>query len=72
MTSTPLLQRETYRSSDQHGAVCLARLNPPGQVGVDRVTVQFEVNEQRSLVATVQDLLTNSVLVERVAIAKLR
>jgi molecular chaperone DnaK (HSP70) len=72
MTSTPLLQRETYRSLDQQGAVCLARLNPPGQVGVDRVTVQFEVNEQRSLVATVQDLLTNSVLVERIAIAKLR
>jgi molecular chaperone DnaK (HSP70) len=73
MTSTPLLQRETYRSLEgQHGAVCLARLDPPGEVGVDRVSIQFAVNEQRSLVATVQDLLTNSVLVERVAIAKLR
>jgi molecular chaperone DnaK (HSP70) len=73
MTSTPLLQRETYRSLEgQHGAVCLARLDPPGEVGVDRVSIQFAVNEQRSLVATVQDLLTQAVLVDGEAIAKLR
>ena len=73
MTSAPLRQRETYRSLEhQQEAVCVARLNPPGQASVDRITVQFEVNEQRVLTATVRDLLTNALLVEGEAIAKLR
>ena len=73
MTSAPLRQRETYRSLEyQQEAVCVARLNPPGQAGIDRITVQFKVNEQRVLIATVRDLLTNTVLVESSAIAKLR
>ncbi len=73
MTSAPLRQQETYRSLDrQHEHVCVARLNPPGQAGVDRVTVQFEVNEQRVLIATVRDLLTNTLLIDGEAIAKLR
>ncbi len=72
MTSAPLRQQETYRSLEsQHEQVCVARLDPPGVVGIDRITVQFEVNEQRILIATVQDLLTNAVLVKQAAIAKL-
>ena len=72
MTSAPLRQRETYRSLEhQQEAVCVARLNPPGQAGVDRITVQFEVTDQRVLTATVRDLLTNALLVEGSAIAKL-
>jgi molecular chaperone DnaK (HSP70) len=73
MTSAPLHQRETYRSLEhQQEAVCVARLNPSGQAGIDRITVQFEVNDQRTLTATVRDLLTNTLLIDGVAIAKLR
>lgn len=73
MTSAPLRKQETYRSLDtQHDQVCVAHLTPPGQVGIDRVSVQFEVNEQRMLIATVKDLLTGQVLVEQGAIAKLQ
>lgn len=73
MTSAPVRPTQTYRSLDPHQEpVCVAHLDPPGQVGVDRVAVQFEVNQQRVLVATVQDLLTSKVLVKGAAIAKLR
>jgi molecular chaperone DnaK (HSP70) len=72
MSSTPLRQQETYRSLERnHEQVCMARLDPPGQLGIDRLAVEFEVTEHRILVATVRDLLTGSVLVERGAIAKL-
>ncbi|MEM9218292.1 MAG: Hsp70 family protein [Cyanobacteria bacterium P01_F01_bin.150] len=72
MTSKPINQQDTYRSLSQHAdQVCLAHLDPPGQLGVDRISVDFEVTEHRMLVATVQDLLTDKVLVERGAIAKL-
>jgi molecular chaperone DnaK (HSP70) len=73
MTSTPLQQQETYRPlASQEQSVCVAHLDPPGQIGLDRVTVQFEVTDQRILVATVRDLLTEKLLVEREAIAKLQ
>ncbi|HHP7244439.1 MAG TPA: Hsp70 family protein, partial [Elainellaceae cyanobacterium] len=72
MMSRTLHQRESYRSLDIDGnEVCVAHLDPPGQIGVDRISVQFEVNDQRVLVATVKDLLTGTLLVERRAIAKL-
>lgn len=73
MTSSTLSQAETYRSlAIHHDQTCVAHLDPPGQVGVDRVSVQFEVNEQRILVATVRDLLVNQVLIDKGAIAKLQ
>jgi molecular chaperone DnaK (HSP70) len=72
MSSTPLRQQETYRSLERnHEQVCMARLEPPGQLGIDRLSVEFEVTEHRILVATIRDLLTGVVLVERGAIAKL-
>lgn len=72
MSSTPLRQQETYRSLERnHEQVCVARLEPPGQLGIDRLAVEFEVSEHRILIATVRDLLTGVVLVEREAIAKL-
>ncbi|NET54179.1 MAG: Hsp70 family protein, partial [Merismopedia sp. SIO2A8] len=72
MTSQMLHQQEAYRSLAQStDQVCLAHLTPSGQLGVDRISVDFEVSEHRMLVATVQDLLTDKVLVERRAIAKL-
>jgi molecular chaperone DnaK (HSP70) len=73
MTSSHLNKQENFRSLEaDRQQVCVAHLNPAGQLGVDRISVQFEVNDQRVLVATVRDLLTDQVLVEQGAIAKLR
>lgn len=72
MTSNHLMKQDTYRSLEtHHQQVCIAHLDPPGQTGIDRIQAQFEVNEQRMLVATVKDLLTGKTLVEKEAIAKL-
>ena len=72
MTSSNLYQQTCFRSlSGTQNQVCVAHLEPPGETGVDRIEVNFEVNEQRVLLATVKDLLTGKVLVEKGAIAKL-
>lgn len=72
MTSTQLTQQSCFRSlSSTQNQVCVAHLEPPGETGVDRIEVNFEVNEQRVLLATVRDLWTGRVLVDRGAIAKL-
>ena len=51
--------------------VCLAHLNPPGKMGVDRIEVKFEVNSDRCLITSVTDLQTKQLLVNQEAIAKL-
>jgi len=72
MTSSELQQHSDYRSLDSdRDRVCAARLDPPGQMGVDRIAIAFEVDRERVLRATVEDLLTQKVLVDRGAIAKL-
>jgi molecular chaperone DnaK (HSP70) len=73
MTSSHLNQQTCFRSlSSTQNQVCVAHLEPPGETGVDRIEVNFEVNEQRILLTTVKDLLTGRMLVERGAIAKLQ
>lgn len=73
MTSSHLITHGTYRSLEtHHQQVCVAYLEPPGQTGIDRIEAQFEVNEQRTLVVTVKDLVTGKMLVEKGAIAKLK
>jgi len=75
MTSSQLNKETCFRSLSLGGTqnqVCVAHLEPAGETGVDRVEVNFEVNEQRVLLATVKDLLTGRMLVERGAIAKLQ
>ena len=73
MSSSQLQQHTEYRSlQSQHQQVCVAHLNPPGKVGIDRISVKFEVDEERVLLATVRDLLTEQVLVDKRAIAKLQ
>jgi molecular chaperone DnaK (HSP70) len=73
MTSTQLHKQTDFRSLESHhDSVCIAHLEPPGKLGVDRISAQFEVNQQRVLLATVRDLLTGRVLVEKGAIAKLK
>ncbi|MFM5902001.1 MAG: Hsp70 family protein [Dolichospermum sp.] len=72
MTSSILQHQESYRSLDtQHQQVCVAKLNPPGAAGFDRISVLFEVDSRRILLATVKDLLTGDVLVNRGEIYKL-
>lgn len=73
MTSTHLNKQAYFRSlSGSQSQVCVAHLEPPGEAGIDRIEVFFEVNEQRILLATIKDLLTGKVLGERTAIAKLQ
>ena len=73
MTSSWLNKKTDFRSLESHHQqVCVAHLNPPGVLGIDRVSVAFEVDERRVLLATVRDLVTGKVLVEKGAIAKLQ
>jgi hypothetical protein len=73
MTSGAMRQQNQYSSLDNNRAsVCLAHLDPSGEVGIDRIAVDFAVDNNRVLLATVKDLLTEKVLIERSAIAKLK
>ncbi len=73
MTSKGVSQKEIYRSLEcHHNEVCIAHLTPPGMLGMDRILVDFEVDEKRVLLATVKDLFTDQILVEKQAIAKLK
>jgi molecular chaperone DnaK (HSP70) len=73
MTSSLLNKQTDFRSLESHHQqVCVAHLNPPGVLGIDRISVSFEVDERRVLLATVRDLVTGKVLVEKGAIAKLQ
>ncbi|MGB7522300.1 MAG: Hsp70 family protein, partial [Spirulinaceae cyanobacterium] len=72
MTSGYLLQNQEYRSLQSASEeVCLAKLNPPGEIGIDRLAIEFAVNERRVLLATVTDLLTQKVLWRDKVIARL-
>ena len=72
MTSSTLQHQESYRSLDtQHQQVCVAKLNPSGTAGFDRISVLFEVDSRRILLATVKDLLRGEILVDKGEIYKL-
>jgi molecular chaperone DnaK (HSP70) len=72
MTSSQLLKHSAYRSlkSNRH-SICVAHLDPPGEIGIDRVSIEFEVDEKRILLATVKDLLTGKLLIAKQAIAQI-
>ncbi len=57
--------------NDKEGARSIAKLNPPGHPGSDRVKVLFQVDEQRFLRITVEDLFTNQILLEDQAVVQL-
>ena len=79
LTSSQLLKQSDFRSltathhqmSTNTHQVCIAKLDPLGQVGCDRITITFEIDARRVLMATVIDLLTNQVLIDRQAIGTL-
>jgi molecular chaperone DnaK (HSP70) len=57
--------------NDQDGARTIAQLTPNGYPGSDRVKILFQVDEQRFLRITVEDLLTNDTLLENQLVAQL-
>lgn len=57
--------------NDKDGARSIAQLTPPGFPGSDRIKVMFQVDEQRFLRITVEDLLTNNILAENQLVAQL-
>ena len=57
--------------NDKDGARSIAQLTPPGFPGSDRVKVRFQVDEQRFLRITVEDLLTSETLLENQLVAQL-
>ncbi|MEB3330038.1 MAG: Hsp70 family protein [Candidatus Sericytochromatia bacterium] len=50
----------------------IARLEPPGQPGVDRIKASFEVDAERRLRLTVTDLLTGATLIPHAIVTRLR
>ncbi|MBW4635586.1 MAG: Hsp70 family protein [Iphinoe sp. HA4291-MV1] len=57
--------------NDKDGARSIAQLTPPGVPGSDRIKVRFQVDEQRFLRITVEDLLTSETLLENQLVAQL-
>ncbi|MBE9036319.1 Hsp70 family protein [aff. Roholtiella sp. LEGE 12411] len=57
--------------NDQEGARTIAQLTPTGYPGSDRIKILFQVDEQRFLRITVEDLLTNDTLLENRLVAQL-
>ncbi len=49
----------------------IARLNPPGQPGCDRIKVLFQVDEKRFLRMTIEDLLSDETLVNNQVVVML-
>ncbi|BAZ28631.1 heat shock protein 70 [Cylindrospermum sp. NIES-4074] len=57
--------------NDTAGARTIAQLTPPGFPGSDRIKILFQVDEQRFLRITVEDLLSNDTLLENQLVAQL-
>jgi molecular chaperone DnaK (HSP70) len=72
LITTHLNCETAFRSLNrQNPQICVAHLSPPGELGRDRVMVQFEVTADRILVVTVQDLLTNQFIVQSQPVGQL-
>ena len=57
--------------NDREGGRSIAQLNPLGNPGRDRIKVLFWVDESRFLRITVEDLLTNEILLNEQAVVQL-
>ncbi|RAQ39405.1 molecular chaperone DnaK, partial [Arthrospira sp. O9.13F] len=62
-TVQPLNDTDTGRS--------IAKLTPPGNPGSDRIRVQFQIDEQRFLRITVEDILTSQTLLNNQTVVQL-
>jgi molecular chaperone DnaK (HSP70) len=57
--------------NDRDGARNIAKLEPAGYPGSDRIKVQFNIDRDRQLRITIEDLLTNQTLVNNQIVAEL-
>jgi hypothetical protein len=57
--------------NDRDGSRSIAKLNPPGFPGSDRIKALLWVDATRSLRITVEDLLTQEILVSDQVVAQL-
>jgi molecular chaperone DnaK (HSP70) len=57
--------------NDSEGARSIARLDPPGNPGSDRLKLLFSINTQRYLCITIEDLLTQESLLKNYIVVKL-
>ncbi len=64
-------QGQIQALNDREGARSIAKLDPPGFPGSDRIKVLFRVDEGRSLRITVEDLLTQEILLTDQVVAQL-
>jgi molecular chaperone DnaK (HSP70) len=64
-------QNQVQPLNDRDSARTIAQLTPPGYPGSDRIKVLFQVDEQRFLRITVEDLLTNQTLLQDQLVAQL-
>jgi molecular chaperone DnaK (HSP70) len=64
-------QNQVQPLNDRDGARSIAQLTPAGHPGSDRIKVLFQVDEQRLLRMTVEDLLTNQTLLQNQLVAQL-
>lgn len=55
----------------EKNAYTIAKLNPLGNPGSDRIKVEFWIDEQRFLKIKVEDLLTNEILIDNQSVVKL-
>ncbi len=68
ITSNPIPQPTEFRIlADLDRQDCRVPLTPPGKIGTDRIQLTLTVNEQRVLVLTVKDLVTQRLLLDRAA-----
>ncbi|MGF1539409.1 MAG: Hsp70 family protein [Pleurocapsa sp.] len=58
--------------NDRDGARTIARLNPLGNPGSDRLKLSFNVDRQRYLRLTIEDLLTQSILLDDSIVVRLK
>ncbi len=71
VTKTISGQASVVPLNDRAGARSLAKLDPLGSPGVDRIRVSFQVDRDRTLRISVEDLLTDRLLLDQCAIAQL-
>jgi molecular chaperone DnaK (HSP70) len=64
-------ERSVQSLNDKEGARTIARLDPLGYPGSDRIKLQFLVDNQRFLRITVEDLLTQQTLLDNQIVAQL-
>jgi len=64
-------QNQVQPLNDREGARTIAQLTPAGYPGSDRIKVLLEVDRQRFLRMTVEDLLTNQIVLQNQLVAEL-